>query len=140
MKIISISLFMAIVFCSIGVCADEFEFNKMSASFKNFVTCELTRTDATNHFEGKSFKITMVDLFDVQNESDLKIITGAVECFVEKKYITLYVAVGLKTTLGKEQVAYYIIRNKDFSILGTELIRYPYKERCGWTQYWIDLD
>ncbi len=129
-----------VVFCSSPLLADEFEYNKMSASFKNFVTCELTRTDATNHFKGKPFKITMIDLFDVQKEADLTIVTGAVECYVGKKYLTLYVGVGLKNTLGKEQVVYYTIRNKDFSILATEIIKYPYKERCNWSQYWIDLD
>ncbi len=129
-----------LVFCSSPVLADEFEYRKMSASFKNFVTCELTRTDATNHFKGKPFSITMVDLFDVQTEADITIVTGAVECYVEKKYVTLYVAVGLKNMLGKEQVVYYVIRTKDFSILATEIIKYPYKERCHWSQYWIDLD
>ncbi len=139
MKILK-GLIVIILFFASTLLADEIEYNTMSASFKNFINCELTRTDATNHFNGKSFKITMIDLFDIQNESDLKIITGAVQCYVEKKYLTLYVAVGLKAILGKEQVTYYTIRKKDFSILATELIKYPYKERCAWTQYWIDLD
>lgn len=120
--------------------ADDFEFNRVEMSFKNFIKCELTRTDATDYFNGKPFKITMIDLFDIQNESDLKIITGAIECFVVEKHLTLYVAVGLKSILGKEQVVYYSIRDKDFSILATELIKFPYKERCKWSQYWIDLD
>jgi len=120
--------------------ADDSAFNKVEMSFKNFITCELTRTDATSHFNGKPFKITMIDLFDVQNESDIKIVTGAVECFVDDKYLTLFVAVGITKTLEKEQVSYYTIRDKDFSILATELIRFPYKERCKWSQYWIDID
>jgi len=120
--------------------AGEFEFNKLAMSFKNFVTCELTRTDATDHFKGKPFKITMIDLFDIQNESDLKIITGAIECFVVDKHLTLYTAVGLKSIMGKEQVVYYMIRDEDFSILSTQLIKFPYKERCKWSQYWIDVD
>ncbi len=139
MKIINSIIVILLLFSS-PLLADEFEYNTMSASFKNFINCELTRTDATNHFNGKSFKITMVKMFDVQNESDLKIITGAVECYVGVKYLTLYVAVGLKSILGKDQVTYYTIRKEDFSILASELIKFPYKERCAWTQYWIDLD
>ncbi|OFZ67499.1 MAG: hypothetical protein A2328_05085 [Bdellovibrionales bacterium RIFOXYB2_FULL_36_6] len=122
------------------LCADDSEFNKTDMSFKNFITCELTRTDAENHFNGKPFTITMIDLFDVQTESDVKILTGAVKCFVDNTYLTLYVAVGVTKTLGKEQISYYTIRNKDFTILATELIRFPYKERCKWSQYRVDID
>lgn len=118
--------------------ADEFDFRKEEMSFKNFITCELTRTDAFDHFSGKPFKISMIDLFDVWMESDIKIVTGAVQCFVEDHYRTLYAAVGIVKTLDKEQVAYYTIRTKDFSLLATELMRYPYKERCDWLEYWID--
>jgi hypothetical protein len=120
--------------------ADDSDFNKIETSFKNFIICELTRTDATNHFYGKPFKITMINLFDVQIESDIKIVTGAIDCFVGDKYLTLYVAVGITKILEKEQVSYYTIRNNDFSILATELIRFPYKERCKWLQYWVDID
>ena len=120
--------------------ADDYEYYQMESRFKNFITCELTRTQAQNHFKGKDFKITMIDLFDIQNESDLKIITGAVQCFVQTRHKTLYVAVGLKQILGKYQVVYYTVRHKDFSILATELIKYPYKERCQWSQYWVDTD
>jgi hypothetical protein len=130
---------LVIVFLFNGVMADEGEFNRLEMSFKNFMTCELTRPGATDHFNGQPLKITMMDMFDVQNESDLKIITGAVECFAGDKFFTLYAAVGLKTVLDKEQVAYYVIRDKDFSILATELFKFPYKERCKWTQYWIDV-
>ncbi len=118
--------------------ADEADFRKEEMSFKNFITCELTRTDAFDHFGGKLFNITMIDLFDVWMESDIKMVTGAVQCFVENRYQTLYAAVGLVRTLGREQVAYYTIRQQDFSILATELMRYPYKERCDWLEYWID--
>lgn len=123
-----------------SVFADEFEFNKIQMSFKNFVRCELTRTQAVNHFKGKPFQITMIDLFDIQTEADMKIVTGAVQCFVVDKHITLYAAVGLKKIMDVEQVLYYTIRDKDFAILASELIRYPYKERCKWSQYWIDID
>ncbi|MCP4021959.1 MAG: hypothetical protein GY729_08965 [Desulfobacteraceae bacterium] len=109
-------------------------------SFKNFIKCELTRTGATNHFNGKPFTITMIDLFDIQTESGLKIVTGAVKCFVINKHITLFAAVGIKQIMDKDEVNYYVIRKKDFSILATELLKYPYKERCPWTQYWIDID
>ncbi len=120
--------------------ADEFELARLENSFKNFIKCELTRTQATNHFQGKTFKITMIDFFDVQIESDMEIVTGAVQCFVVDKHTTLYAAVGLKKIKNTKQVVYYIIRNRDFSILATELIKYPYKERCKWSQYWIDID
>lgn len=119
---------------------DEKAFNKEEMSFKNFITCELTRTNAINHFKGKKFKITMIDLFDIQFESDIKIVTGAIECFVDDKYLTLYTAVGVTKLLETEQVSYYTIRDKDFPILASELIRYPYKDRCKWSQYWIDVD
>ena len=120
--------------------ADEFELAQLEMSFKNFIKCELTRTQAFNHFNGKDFKITMIDFFDVQMESGLEIVTGAVQCFVVDKHITLYAAVGLKSIKDIKQILYYIIRDKDFSILSTELIKYPYKERCKWSQYWIDID
>ncbi len=120
--------------------ADEFELAQLEMSFKNFIKCELTRTQAFNHFNGKDFQITMIDFFDVQMESGLEIVTGAVQCFVIDKYITLYAAVGLKSIKDIKQVLYYTIRDKDFSILSTELIKYPYKERCKWSQYWIDID
>jgi len=141
MKIFKIllSLFLVTFFISSPLIGDEFEFNKIEMSFKNFLHCELTRTDATQHFKGKPFKITMIDLFDIQNEADLKIITGAVECFVVDKYITLYVAIGLKSLVGKEQVMYYTTRDKDFTILATELIKFPYKERCNWSQYLVNI-
>jgi len=144
MKKIIILLFIFVFFFAFfpskPLIADDFEFNQLEMRFKNFMKCELTRTQASQHFNGKPFKISMIDLFDVQNESDLKIITGAIECFVVDKHQTLYTAVGIKTILGKDQVVYYTIRDKDFSILATELIKFPYKERCKWSQYWIDLD
>jgi hypothetical protein len=116
------------------------EFSKYEMSFKNFLTCELTRTGAINHFKGKSFKITMIDLFEIQRESDMVIITGAVRCAIEDHYQILYVALGVETILEKEQVTYYTVRPKDFSILATELLRFPYKERCPWSRYWVDID
>ncbi|THB76510.1 MAG: hypothetical protein D3926_17465 [Desulfobacteraceae bacterium] len=120
--------------------ADEYDFNRAKMSFENFIRCELTRTDADDHFNGRAFEITMINFYDIQAESDIKIVTGAVECFVEKKHHTLFVALGLKRVLGKEKVSYYVIRTKDFRILATELIQHPYKERCPWSEYWIDLD
>ena len=115
-------------------------FYKYEAAFKNFITCELTRTDAVNHFKGKSFSITMINLHNIQPESGIAILTGAVQCAVDGGYKTLYPAVGVRKLAGKDVVSYYMIRHKDFKILATELIRYPYKERCPWTRYWIDLD
>ena len=133
-------LIFTVVFLPWNSSADDSGFNETEMSFKNFITCELTRTDATNYFNGKPFTITMIDLFDVQIESDIRIVTGVVECFVGDQYLTLYVAVGITKLLEKEQVSYYTIRDHDFSILATELIRFPYKERCKWSQYWIDID
>ncbi len=120
--------------------ADEYEFATLEKQFENFIRCELTRTNAVSHFKGQPFQITMVDLFDIQSESDLQIVTGAVQCFVKKSYHRLYVAVGIKKIMEKSQVVFYTIRKKDFSILATELIKYPYKERCKWSEYWIDID
>jgi hypothetical protein len=135
-----IALLVGLLFIHPLLFADEYEFKQVEASFKNFIKCELTRTDAVNHFNGRAFTITMIDLFDIQDESDMKIITGAVQCFVENKYQTLYAAVGLKKILEKQQVVYYTIRHTDFSILATELYQYPYKERCKWSAYWINID
>ncbi|WP_022668755.1 hypothetical protein [Desulfospira joergensenii] len=120
--------------------AGEYEFAGYEARFRNFVTCELTRTGAVSPFKGKAFKITMIDLFDVRDEGDLTIVTGAVRCSVEDGFQVLYVALGVETLSGKEHVVYYTIREKDFTILATELMKFPYKERCPWTRYWIDLD
>lgn len=120
--------------------AGEFEYGQMEKSFKNFITCELTRTNAKNPFKGKPFKITMIDMFDVTDESELTIVSGAVECFVGNSHKTLYAAVGLKKIVGKKTIAYYVIKDKDFSILATQLMKYPYKERCKWSEYWIDID
>lgn len=133
-------LIFTIVFLPWNSHADDSGYNEMEMCFKNFITCELTRTEATNHFNGKPFKITMIDLFDVQRESDVQIVTGAVQCFVDGQSLTLYVAVGITKILEKEQVSYYTVRDKDFSILATELFRFPYKERCKWSQYWVDID
>ncbi|WDP88063.1 MAG: hypothetical protein HUN05_13450 [Desulfobacter sp.] len=120
--------------------AKDSEYNRYDAGFKNFLTCELTRTDAEDHFKGKDFTITMISLHSIVQESGIVILTGAVQCFVKDEYHTLYPAVGIEMLAGKEVVFYYTIRKKNFSILATELIRFPYKERCPWTRYWIDQD
>jgi len=114
------------------------EFTNYERSFKNFLTCEFTRTGAINHFKGKAFKITMIDVFEIQREGDLVIITGAVRCVVGDNFQVLYVALGVEKILDKEQVTYYTVRKNDFSILATELIQFPYKERCPWSRYWVD--
>lgn len=119
---------------------DEFEFAVAEKRFENFIRCELTRTSAIDHFKGKQFQITMIDLFNIQSESEIKIYTGAIQCFVDKSYHTLYAAVGTEQILETEQVQYFTIRKANFQILATELIRHPYKERCKWSQYWIDID
>lgn len=116
------------------------EYSRYAAGFKNFITCELTRTDAMDHFKGKAFSITMINAHNIREESGIKIITGAVQCFVNNEYTTLYAAVGVEDLAGKEKISYYTIRKQKFSILASELIRFPYMERCPWTRYWIDLD
>ena len=122
------------------VSAADTEYNRYAAGFRNFVTCELTRTDAVDHFNGKEFSVTMVNLHEVQQESGMMILMGAVQCFVDGGYKTLYAAAGLTRVQGSEKVSYYTIRKTPFSILASELNRYPYMERCPWTRYWIDLD
>ena len=136
-------IFLAIsgqIFMSNNVFAGDAEFNERKACFDNFIRCELTRTSATNHFNGKPFTISMVNFFDIKKEGDIIIITGAVECWVEEKHQNLYVAVGVKEIFEKSKVSYLVIRKTNFSILATELMNYPYKERCDWSQYWIDID
>ena len=95
------SFIMIIVFLCIPASAGEFEFHQLEMSFKNFLRCELTRTDAPDYFKGHPFTITMIDLFEVHEESDMKIVTGAVKCFVKNRYLTLYAAVGIENIMGK---------------------------------------
>ncbi len=120
--------------------ADEDEYEKNNMSFKNFIQCEFTRTDAIDYFNNKPFKIAMVNMYSAVHEGDLLIITGAVKFWVVNQYKTLFVAVGVKELFGYTKVSYFLVRKNDFSILGTELMNFPYKERCPWTQYWIDVD
>jgi len=120
--------------------AADNEYSPYAAGFKNFLTCELTRTDAVDHFKGKAFTITMINANDVRRESGITIITGAVQCFVQNKYTTLHAAVGVEKIAGKEKISYYTIRKQNFFILASELMRFQYKERCPWTRYWVDLD
>lgn len=128
------------LFLAVPVPAGDYEFAGVEARFKNFVTCELTRTGAVVRFKGKPFQITMIDLFDVRNEGALTIVTGAVRCSVGSDFHVLYAALGIEALFDKEHVVYFTIRETDFSILATELMRHPYKERCPWTRYWIDVD
>lgn len=116
------------------------DFSGYEMGFTNFITCELTRMGPDSYFKGKSVEITMIDVYMVRNESDLVIITGAVQCFVEDTAKTLYAALGVKTVMDREKVMYFTTRPRDFSILATELMRYPYKERCGWSRYRLDIN
>ncbi|MDY0221011.1 MAG: hypothetical protein RBR67_07725 [Desulfobacterium sp.] len=122
------------------LCAESSEYERVRMSFTNFMRCELTRTNATDHFKGKPFEITMISLFDAVQEGELLIVTGAVDCFVQDRHITLYAAVGVRRLMGLAKVNYFVVRKQDFTILATELMGYPYKERCAWTQYWIDAN
>lgn len=136
-----LSVFLFVFLASAGLArAAEDRFSRYEAGFTNFVTCELTRIGPSSYFKGKPVDITMIDVYDVRAESGLVIITGAVQCFVEDTYKTLYGAVGVKTIMDTEKVVYFTIRPKDFSILATELMRYPYKERCGWSRYRVDIN
>lgn len=135
-KICSVIIILFFTVCGTGRGQDQ-AFYELKAGFKNFIQCELTRTDAENHFKGKAFAVAMVNLFNVTKELDITVLTGAVKCDVQGQYRTLYVAIGLRELKGKKVVSYYTIRHEDFRILATELIRYPYKERCPWSQYWI---
>ncbi|PIE62274.1 MAG: hypothetical protein CSA25_05930 [Desulfobacter postgatei] len=112
-------------------------FYELEAGFKNFMQCELTRTDAEKYFKKKNFTVIMVNLFNVTKELDITILTGMVKCDVQGQYRTLYVAMGLRALRGKKVVSYLTVRYKDFRILATELMRHPYKERCPWARYWI---
>jgi len=68
------------------------------------------------------------------------IVTGVLECWVVKHHEKLFFAIGVKKVLGHEKVSYFLNRKKDFSILASQLAGYPYKERCAWTQYWVDTE
>ncbi len=125
---------------SMDLYANDIEYSEIKAGFENFIRCELTRTTAKNFFKGKTFTITMVNLFDLKKEGDIIIVSGAVECWVEDRHRTLFAAVGVKEIFDKKKVSYLVIRKKDFTILATELINYPYKERCGWSQYRVDIN
>ncbi len=114
-------------------------YEKTKKCFENFATCELNRSDALDHFDGKPFKIIMINFFDAVQEGDLLIVTGAVKCWVDGKYENLFIAVGVRELMGYEKVYYYLVRKKDFITLATELMNYPYKERCRWDRYWIDI-
>ena len=136
-----LSVFLFVFLASAGLArAAEDRFSRYETGFKNFLTCELTRIGPTAYFKGKSVDITMIDVYDVRTESDLVIVTGAVQCFVEGTYKTLYAALGVKAIMDTDKVVYFTIRPKDFSILATELMRYPYKERCGWSRYRVDIN
>ena len=132
---------MAVAFMTSNLWGSESsEYERVRMSFTNFVRCELTRTNATDHFKGKPFEITMVSLFDAVQEGEILIVTGAVDCFVQDKHVTLYAAVGIRTLMGRAKVDFFVVRKQDFTILATELMESPYKERCDWTQYWIDIN
>lgn len=116
------------------------DYEQTRMSFTNFVRCELTRTNANDYFNGKNFEITMINMYGIRQEGNIRIVTGAIDCFVEKTHELLYMAVGVEVLVGHEKVSYFVVRKHDFSILATELMNYPYKERCAWSQYWIDID
>ena len=120
--------------------ADDTAFEELRMRLNNFVKCEMTRTAATNHFGGKPFAITMINLFDSKKEGGMLIVSGAVQCWIEDHHETLHFALGVMELEDHDKVSYFVIRKRNFSILATELMRFPYKERCPWSQYWINTD
>ena len=136
---VMISLVLVLGTVSAGT-AEEQEFRGATLRFENFIRCELTRTGAEDYFGGKPFEINMINLFDVRREGEITIFTGAFKCWVEDAYRIRYAAIGVEELYGKEKVSYFVVRKTDFSILATELMNFPYKERCPWTRYWIDTD
>ena len=122
-----------------AVCG-EADFKKISDTFANFMTCELTRIDAPDYLDKKPFKITSITVFDVQTEGDLLIVTGVVKCWVEKRYQDLYAAVGIKKVVGHDRVVHLTVRKTDFSILASGLAKFSYKSRCDWNRYRVDLE
>ncbi|MFO7910795.1 MAG: hypothetical protein R6V15_01395 [Desulfotignum sp.] len=137
--VLTIVFFIVFLF-SAGFSRGAEDFSRYERGFTNFITCELTRIGPDSYFKGKSVEITMIDVYMVRTESDLVIITGAVQCFVEDTAKTLYAALGVKTVIDREKVMYFTTRPENFSILATELMRYPYKERCGWSRYRLDIN
>ncbi len=132
---------LSVIFMFFGIASgNDMAFEKIRMSFTNFITCELTRNDTEGPFEGKKFNITSVNLFDARYEGDILVVSGTVKCWVVKKHEILYVSAGIKKLMGHEKVYYLIIRDKDFSVLASQLFNYPYKERCPWDQYWIKSD
>ncbi len=134
-----IIFFFCFFICTGTVLSNETDYKGISMKFKNFLQCELTRVDAPDYFNGKPFKITAINMFDVKNEGDLTIVTGMVKCWVVNRFETLFAAVGVKQLLGHEKVYYLLIKKQDFSILATQLGKYPYKERCAWSRYSMDV-
>lgn len=120
--------------------ASEEDFEDTWRRFSNFLECELTRTDSAGYFDGKSFEIKTITLFDARQEGDVFIATGTVRCWVDDAYQTLYAAVGVKKVLGHDKVMYLTVRDSDFSILASELSGFPYKQRCQWIRYRIDIE
>jgi len=131
--------FLCIFICK-GICfSADADYQGMNMKFSNFLQCELTRVGAPDYFNGKSFKITAINLFDVKKEGDLTIVTGIVKCWVVNRFETLFAAVGVKRLLGHEKVYYLLIKKHDFSVLATQLEKYPYKNRCAWSRYQMDV-
>ncbi|MFH1154503.1 MAG: hypothetical protein V1793_11875 [Pseudomonadota bacterium] len=118
--------------------AGEVEFGKIQSCFRNFFTCEMARSDADVYFDKKPFDIVSTHVSDVRTEGGLLVVTGTVTCWVAKKNETLFAALGIRTIMGHELVSYMTVRNQGFSILASELARFPYKPGCLWIQYWVN--
>ena len=135
--IILFIMFVNTLFCN------EFEYQKAKMSFKNFIECELTRTDTENYYsKEKIHKIDIINMHDIRNEGNIKIITGAAKYFevISQKSQTLFVTIGIKKILGHEKVLYFLAKKENDPVFLIELAENPYNERCLWTQYWINTN
>ena len=118
--------------------AGEIEFARIEGCFKNFFHCEMARKDGDVYFDKKPFEIVETHVSDIRQEGDLLIVAGTVTCWVEKKHQILYSALGIRKILEHEQVRYMTTRQEDFSILASEITRFPYKRGCPWVQFWLN--
>ncbi len=126
--------------CATDVYGESSAFERHRVSFENFMTCELTRLTAPHPFDGKPFDIIMASVFDIRKESGIVIVTGAVTCDVQGEFKTLHVVAGLRTIMGKEHISFYVARPEHFTLLATQLMRFPYKDRCTWSRYRVPLN
>ena len=128
-------LTLAAVLPGTAALAGDVEFREIQHCFRNFMDCEMHRTDSNVYFEGKSFEIVDSHVADARQEGDLLVVTGTVTCWVEKKPRVLFAVLGIRTIMGHRQVGFVVIRDQDFSIPASELLQSPYKRECPWIRF-----